>query len=410
MSDVYRLAPTVRATDGAWNAALADLVRRSEAVQPDELAAAANASCAALGIDLTLYLVDHEQRHLWPVPENGKATPASLALAGTVGGRAFTSVTTRGGVDGRGILRLWVPMVDGAERVGLAEVYARTAPADPDRLRRNAETLVSLLAHLISVKSTYGDALRRIRRTRSMHPSGELLLPMLPPLTFSCRQVVITAVLEPCYDVGGDAYDYAVDGSVARFAIFDSMGRGMPAALTSVAVLAATRAARREGRGLYDMARAADAVVAEQFARKRFTTGVLAELDTTSGLLRYINAGHPAPILMRRGRAVRTLRGGRRMPLGLDDAEVVVGEERLQAGDRLLLYTDGVTEPRDRVEPDSGLRWLADAARRNTAAGIAAPEVLRLLSHAVIGQEENGNLDDATLLLVEWPPVDRTRP
>ncbi|MBL7258581.1 hypothetical protein [Paractinoplanes lichenicola] len=87
--------------------------------------------------------------------------------ARTTGGRAFTTVTKLAGDNEHGV-HLWIPMVDGSERLGLAELCGRTAPRDPDRLRHHAETVVALLAHLISVKSPYGDLLARLRRTRPM--------------------------------------------------------------------------------------------------------------------------------------------------------------------------------------------------------------------------------------------------
>jgi sigma-B regulation protein RsbU (phosphoserine phosphatase) len=398
--------------DAAWNAVLADLLRRCQVVQPDELAAEINVGCRAIGLDASIYLIDHEQQKLWPVPERGKPLPPPLAVDGTVAGRAFTAVRSLPGRDRRDAVRWWVPMVDGAERLGVVEVLSRTVPADPERLRRNAETLVMLVAHLISIKSAYGDLLHQVRRTRAMHPSGELLLSMLPPLTFTCERMVLSAVLEPCYDVGGDAYDYAVDGSMARFMLFDAMGRGLQAALTSAAVLAAVRAARRDDLGLYAMARAADAALIEQFPRLRFVTAVLGELDIDSGLLRYLNAGHPPPTLMRRGKALRTLTGGRRLPLGLDDSEIQVGEEFLEPGDRLLLHTDGVTEAYDRDGDPFGTRRLTRLAERFAADQLPAPETLRLLSHAVIDHRDDRLTDDATLMLIEWShdAVERTQP
>lgn len=182
------------------------------------------------------------------------------------------------------------------------------------RCRRNAELLASLIAHLITAKMPYGDLLPRARRTRPMDPSGELLLSMLPPLTFSCHRMALSAVLEPCHEVGGDAYDYAVDASTARFMIYDAMGRGLQAALTTAAVLAAVRAARRAGGGLSAMAGAADVTLAEQFTQLRFATAILGGLDVDSGVLRYVNAGHPPPILIRRGRVERRRHDDRRYP------------------------------------------------------------------------------------------------
>ncbi|MFI6074187.1 PP2C family protein-serine/threonine phosphatase [Actinoplanes sp. NPDC051343] len=397
-------APSAGVRKSAWNGALADLVRRCRYAQPDELPGVVNACCAAVGVTVTLYLIDHEQRRLWPVPEDGREVPPSLPIDGTPGGRAFTSASTQYTADGRGNVCLWVPMADGAERLGLAEVRGRAAPDGLDFLRRHAETAVALLGQVINGKMSYGDLFHRTRRTRPMQPSSELLLSLVPPLTFRCRRLTITATLEPSYEVGGDAFDYAVHGPDASFMIIDSMGRGMQAALTSAAVLATTRAARRQGLDLHEAARAADAVLAEQFGNLRFATGVLGRLDTVTGRLRYLNAGHPAPILIRAGQAVRTLYQGRRLPLGLSDNPIFIGQEQLRPGDRLLLYTDGVTDPRDREQAGTGAAWLADAARWSFGTGAPAPEALRRLSHTVIRRDGSRKADDATLMVVEWMP------
>jgi serine phosphatase RsbU (regulator of sigma subunit) len=160
------------------------------------------------------------------------------------------------------------------------------------------------------------------------------------------------------------------------------------------------------------MARAADAALTEQFPQLRFVTAVLGELDIDSGLLRYINAGHPAPTLMRRGKALRTLTGGRRLPLGLDDSGIQVGEEFLEPGDRLLLHTDGVTEAYDRDGDPFGTQRLTRSAERFAADQLPAPETLRLLSHAVIDHRDDRLTDDATLMLIEWShdAAERTQP
>jgi len=135
-------------------------------------------------------------------------------------------------------------------------------------------------------------------------------------------------------------------------------------------------------------------------------------LDLASGRLRYVNAGHPPPLLIRDGKVVRTLDGGRRLPLGVADAGVDVAEELLQPGDRLLMYTDGVTEAHDSAGNVFGLDRLTDHAERNAAAGLPAPESLRRLSNAVRRHQYGELHDDATLLLMEWSSaaVERTLP
>jgi phosphoserine phosphatase RsbU/P len=388
--------------DTGWDAAIVDLLARAHRAQPDELSSTINASTRPLGVDVTVYLIDHEQERLWALPEQGKPTPPSLPVDGTLAGRAFTSVQSTPGRDQDVTYRLWVPMVDGSERLGVAEVIAHRVPADPVAFANRCEDLIGLVGHLMTVKMPYGDRLQTVRRTRPMTAAGELILQMLPPLTFSCRRMVVSAVLEPCYDVGGDAFDYAVDGPIARIMVLDAMGNGLKAALTSATTLASIRAARRAGQDLSGMARAADAAVVEQFPDLRFVTGVLAELDMDTGVLRYVNAGHPAPILIRDGRVVRTLTGGRRMPLGIGDSTIEMGVETLQPGDRLLLYTDGVTEAYGRNGERFGAGRLVDVAERCMAAGLAAPETLRRLVHTVLAHQGGRPSDDATFLLFEW--------
>ena len=394
------------------HAALVDVLQRAHLCQPDELPTEINAAVSRLGLEITVYLVDYEQHRLWPLTERGKPTADPLSVDGTLAGRAFASVRTMAAGEAARPDRLWVPMIDGSERLGVAEVVLHEVPPDLADLREFCEALVGLVGHLLTVKLPYGDTLEQVRRTQPMTAAAELLLASLPPLTFSCHRLVISAVLEPSYDVGGDAYDYAVDGPLAQFMVLDAMGRGMRAGLTCVVAMAAMRTARRENKGLFAIGRAADAALAEHFADQRFVTAVLGELEMDTGRLRYINAGHPAPLLLRHGRAVRALTGGRRMPLGLDDSAIEIAEESLEPGDRVLLYTDGVIEARDNAGELFGTDRLVDLAERSAVDELPAPENLRRLAHSVMQHQGGLPTDDATIMLVEWSEkaAERTQP
>lgn len=385
-----------------WHEALLRLLRSTQMARGDELADCVSAALRPLGVGATCYLVDEEQRQLRPLPETGRAESGPLSVEGTITGRAFTNVRTyEAGGDGDG-RRLWLPLVDGAERLGVLELVVGRMMIDETELLTWCETFTELVGHLVAVKRPYGDTLHQIRRTRPMSVASELLLSTLPPLTFTCRDLVVSAVLEPSYSMGGDAFDYAVDGDYGRFHMLDAVGRGLTAAVMAVTTLAAIRSARRDRRGLYAMARTADEVLIEQFGESRFVTAVLGELNTSTGQLRYINAGHPRPLLLRHGRAVRELDGGRRLPLGLDDSAIEVGEETLEPGDRLLLYSDGVVEARDQTGAVFGIERLVELVQRAAMAELPAPETLRQLTHRVLEFHGGPPRDDATLMLIEW--------
>jgi sigma-B regulation protein RsbU (phosphoserine phosphatase) len=192
-------------------------------------------------------------------------------------------------------------------------------------------------------------------------------------------------------------------------AVFDAVGRGLSAGLASAVALSAIRTARVDGHGLYAMARAADGAIIDQFDDQRFVTAVLAEFDLVTGVVRYLNAGHPPPVLLRGGKAVGVLDRGRRMPLGLDDPAIEVAAQALEPGDRLLFYTDGFTEARDEHGEEFGVQRLVDFAERHAAAGLPVPETLRRLSHDVLKHQHGPLHDDATLLLVSWSAADSRR-
>jgi sigma-B regulation protein RsbU (phosphoserine phosphatase) len=388
-------------TDARWFEALRELLGRSHLWQPEELVPTVEAAVSRLGLTARVWLIDYEQVALRALPQPGRAAPDPLPVDGSLAGRAFARVRSAEAGDGDA-RRWWVPMVDGTDRLGVVEFAgARPGHVEPGVVR-GLELFAGLVGHLIAVTSIRGDLMERTRRTRPVSTAAELLWQLLPSLTASSEQAVVSAILQPCYEVGGDGFDYAFDGPVLHLAVLDAAGRGLEGGVVGAVALSAVRAARRAGRGLYDQARAADAALTKQFPDSRFATAVLAELDLDTGRVRYLNAGHPAPLVLRGGRVARELGNGRRMPLGLDDPLVEIGEELLEPDDRLLFYTDGVTEARTPSGDRFGVDRLADLAERHADGGLPAPETLRRLAHAVLEHQDGEPADDATLMLVQW--------
>jgi serine phosphatase RsbU (regulator of sigma subunit) len=234
-----------------------------------------------------------------------------------------------------------------------------------------------------------------------MSVASELAWHLLPPLTFGTDRLVISGVLAPVYDLGGDCFDYSVDARSARIALFDAMGHSLEAGLLASVAMAACRNSRREGSDLAGSAEAIDRAIADQFGPDRFVTAVLADLELASGRLRWAVAGHPPPLLLRDGKIVKTLTGEVTPPLGIGGT-VVVSEEMLEPADRVLFFTDGVIEARSADGEFFGVERLVDMVSRTSAAATPAPETMRRLLHAILDHQEGALQDDATIVVVEW--------
>jgi sigma-B regulation protein RsbU (phosphoserine phosphatase) len=387
-----------------WLETLREVLDRSHLWTPEDIPRSVTAAAARLGIRTRIWLIDYEQVALRALVEPGHEAPEPVPVDGSLPGRAFARVESMPALGNRdGDRRWWVPMLDGTDRLGVLElVTSGKVEADDRQFVRHCELLAGLVGHLIAIVSERGDHIDRTRRTRPMSAASELVWRLLPPLTSTTERVVTSAILQPCYDIGGDGFDYALDDTTASFVILDAVGRGLPAGLACAVALAAIRTTRNAGGGLADQARAADAALIEQFPDTRFATAVLGELDLATGRLRYLNAGHPAPLLLRGGKLVRELEAAGRMPLGIDDPAVEVAELILEPDDRLLLYTDGVTEARTAAGDRFGLDRLVDLAEQHERAALPAPETLRRLAHAVVDHQAGPPTDDATLMLVQW--------
>ncbi len=386
---------------------LGGLLAAAHLAAPEQLGALVAEYAAPAGLhDPVIYLVDLQQRQLVPLPGPGAAHTAPVRLEGTVPGRAYRGSELVEVTGAQGRPRLWLPLLDGTERLG---VLGLTADGRAEATRARAADLASLVALLVASKRAYSDSLARLVRTRPMSLSAEVQWTLLPPLTCATDRVVISAALEPAYEVGGDAFDYGLSEPVVHLSIFDAMGHDLSAGVTATIAMGACRNTRRQGGDLNQLGEAIDTAVHDEFGGTRFATGVLADLDTSSGRLTWTTWGHPPPLIIRGGRWVATLDCPPAPPLGTGlGITPQICQRQLEPGDRLLMYTDGVTEARDAAGEPFGVQRLSDFVIRHEADGLSAPETLRRLIHTLLEQQHGELRDDATVLVVEW--TDQAQP
>ncbi|WP_214107783.1 PP2C family protein-serine/threonine phosphatase [Acrocarpospora catenulata] len=377
---------------------LHDLLDAAHLAPPDAIPDTVARFATRLGIlGLAVYLCDVRQELLVPLGTGDEP----LSVDGTLAGLCYRTIRAQHSV-AEGRVRLWLPLIDGIDRLGVIEL---TMDSCDSAMRRRCETLASVTALLLISKTAYSDTFPRTRRRERMSLASEMEWAFMPPLTFGTDRFTISGVIEPAYEVGGDAFDYSLLGDRLQVSVFDSIGHDLESGLIASVCLASCRNARRSGGTLTDIVELADCAVHERFGSSRFVTGVLAELDVTSGLLTWINCGHPVPLLIRGGRVIKQLDRPPRLPLGLGGSIATqVYEERLEEGDQVLFYTDGVLEARSPDGELFGMERLTDLVTRSDTTALPVAESLRRLARTLV-EYQNGRLrDDATAVLLQWRP------
>jgi hypothetical protein len=268
-----------------------------------------------------------------------------------------------------------------------------------DRPAVDLEAFAGQAALALELASGYTDALHAVRRRKDTQPAAEIQQNLLPPRLARVDRADVAGGVLPGYDVGGDFFDYAGNADGLWLVVADATGKGNSAAALSSLAIGALRAARRAGAGLQEAARLADEAIMA-LDMQLYLTAVLGSWDADRYRLRWINCGHPAPLILRADRRVDELDGERTYPLGIRFTERVfpVLSAQVGPGDRLLVYSDGVSERRTadggRIG-ENGLRAILSELGPCSAA-----TTVRGLQDAVVNASPEALRDDATLLVI----------
>lgn len=262
-------------------------------------------------------------------------------------------------------------------------------------------TLASVASIRVENAKLLEERFERERMERELELATEIqqtFQPSAPPLMDGYE---FQGISFSCYEIGGDYYDFLPqkDGKML-IALGDVSGKGTAAALLMSSLHASIHAQSVANSSLKKSVEAINLYLAENTPSNRFITLFIAELDPPTGLIRYINAGHNPPLIGRFDGKVEQLESGG-FPLGIiPTAEFEVGEVHLNAGETLVIYSDGVTEANNLAEDEFGMERLIDVISKNIKASASGMRDKVESALSTFTQTAPAN-DDITLVIVK---------
>ena len=260
-------------------------------------------------------------------------------------------------------------------------------------------------AELVQVLQREVERGRGLRQQSERHQRDErdgLLIQraLLPATLPSNEHFQVAGAWQPADGFGGDCYDAFTFGPASLgLSIADVAGKGLPAALLMSSLQAAVRAFALESTPPHAICASVNRLLCGQMIAGRFATFCFLRLDGALGTIQYANAGHNPPLLGRSDGTVERLMTGGTVLGVFPETRYSSAEASLHSGDRLLLYTDGITEARNAVDEEFGEDRLVQALLRHRHLDASA------LQAAVFADVQTftgsaGFQDDATLIAV----------
>lgn len=225
----------------------------------------------------------------------------------------------------------------------------------------------------------------------------------LPTHCPSIRGLEIAGKMQPARGVSGDYFNYIpIDEHTIQIVIADVAGKGVPAALLMSATAAAVQFEASEKRDMLEMVNRLNSGLYSLSDSSRYVTLLVADIDTRSRSLRYVNCGHNPALLFRAKTDDVVPMNSSCFPIGMFDSDAcTTNSASLNAGDVLVLYTDGVIEAENSLGEEFGMERLSTLIRSGHT--MSADQLMNhILERVTDFSRDVGFEDDATILVVKF--------
>jgi sigma-B regulation protein RsbU (phosphoserine phosphatase) len=366
----------------------------------------------------TIYLVDQERGELWSKVVKGDDDEAieirvgiGVGIAGQVAAtgetinvedvgadpRFFSPFDSHAGLGSRNMLCMPMRNRQGTI-IGVFQIIDRHRGAFDAEDERFLAAFADHAAITLETARLHEELVTKRLLDQELQFAATIQQRLLPAGDVRIPGYDVAGAMRPSRSVGGDYFDILPDGDRgAILVVADVAGKGLPAALLVSTLHAALHAYLQADLTFELLLQKLNLMLLETATPERYATLFLADLRTDSHTLRYVNAGHPPPVLLSSaGDRLLTATG---VPVGLlPDMTWEVGCVSLRPGDVLIAYSDGITEAADETGEEFGSERLHASARH--AAGAAAQTILRI-SREVDAFARGVQADDQTLLVLE---------
>jgi len=265
--------------------------------------------------------------------------------------------------------------------------------------------MFAILANLMAIKwendQLWHQTLLQQQLEQELNLAAEIQRKFFPVSPPDLPGYDVSAITIPTRKVGGDAYFWheRSDG-VLVLMIADVMGKGLPSALLMSQVQAIMKIFSDQYSSPSEIVTAINQFIYKFSTQEKFISMVVAVLSPSNGKMKFCNAGHNPPYLLREGRSPELFELGG-MPVGVfPDQAYAEGESEILPGDTLVLYTDGLTEARDQDDNEYGLEQMMQVTQANkslTAARLTEAIIREIREQWLATDQE----DDWTLLVLK---------